>query len=169
MVGLAIFWLTLYAFITLDIDLFQDPNSVKIKGMGVENEITLSLNELKSDTYLQVTNKQFEIENSVNNKYNRTYTGVSLWSILEVKNILTDDAQFLTFRFIGRDGYVSPLALNLSIAKNNPDRVIIAYEEDGVPLFGDGPLRSVIDQSVMPSGEYASQYSVQQLASVQIN
>ena len=168
MVGLSVFWLTIYAFISLDIDIFQDPNVISLKGSGLENEIALSLNDLKSEKYLQVVNKQFEIENRVHNKYNKTYSGVSLWSILEMENLLIKEVSLLTFRFVGRDGYTSPTALNLSITQNNPEKVIIVYEEDGVPLFGDGPLRSVIDQSVMPSGEYSSQYSVQQLASVQI-
>ena len=75
----------------------------------------------------------------------------------------------MTFQFWARDYYHSPKPLNLSIAQNNPDLVIIAYEEDGAPLFEKGPLRSVIDQSIMPDGEYSSQYSVQMLSEITIN
>jgi len=50
--------------------------------------------------------------------------------------------------------------------KDHPELVIIAYEENGAPLFGDGPLRSVLDQSILPDGEYGSQYSVQMLSEI---
>jgi hypothetical protein len=45
----------------------------------------------------------------------------------------------------------------------NPDLVILAFEENGVLLSLEGPLRSVIDQSIMPEGEYNSHYSVAKL------
>jgi len=167
-IGLSVLFLNIYAIITLEIDLFQDPNTVKIKGTGVNEEITLSMSELKSDKYTQVENKEFFFENRIGNTYWRTYSGVSLWSILEEEGILNSNPSSLTFLFMGRDAYRSPLSLNLNIAQNNPRQVIIAYAEDGQPLFGDGPLRSVINQTVMPSGEVASQYSVQQLASIVI-
>ena len=47
--------------------------------------------------------------------------------------------------------------------------VILAYEENGVTLTTEGPLRSVLDQSVMPEGEFSSQYSVQMLKEIVIN
>lgn len=169
MIGLSVLFLNIYAIITLDIDLFQDPNTVKIKGSGISGELTLSLSELKSDKYTQVENKEFFFENRIGNTYWRTYSGVSLWSILEQEGILISSPSNLTFLFMGRDAYRSPLPLNLSIAQNNPTKVIIAYAEDGQPLFGDGPLRSVINQTVMPNGEVSSQYSVQQLASIIID
>jgi hypothetical protein len=94
---------------------------------------------------------------------------VSLWSLLIEEALINGDAAMLTFQFWARDLYHSPKPLNLSIAQDNPDLVIIAYAEDGAPLFGDGPLRSVIDQSIMPEGEYSSQYSVQMLSEIIIN
>lgn len=168
-VVLTAFWLTLYAIITLDINIFQDPNTIEIKGSGVNGEITLSLNELKSDKYAQITDQTFNFENRIGNKYERVYSGVSIWSILEEENILNDEPSNLRFILWGRDAYRSPIPLNLSIAQNNPGLVIIAYAENGQPLFGDGPMRSVLNQSVMPSGEVSSQYSVQKLASIEIN
>jgi len=167
-VGLSVFWLTLYSIITLDVDLFQDPNTIKIKGTGINGEITLHLDELKSDKYIQVTDQTFLFRNRVGSTYERVYSGVSIWSILEVENILNDNPSNLKFLLWGSDAYRSPKALNLSIAENNPELVIIAYAEDGQPLFGDGPMRSVLNQSVMPSGEVCSQYSVQKLASIEV-
>ena len=168
-VGLSVFWLTIYTVITLDINIFQDPNTIRIHGSGVKGEIIIHLNELKSSKYVQVIDQTFFFENRVGYTYEKVYSGVSLWSVLEVENILNDESDRLTFILWGQDAYRSPKALNLSIAKNYPNLIIIAYAENGYPLFGDGPLRSVINQSVMPMGEVCSQYSVQQLALIEID
>ena len=167
-IALTAFWLTIYAMITLDINPFQDPNTIKIHGTGVKREISINIDELKSSKYTQVIDQTFFFENRVGNTYEKVYSGVSLWSILDVENILNDDPDALTFILWGRDAYRSPQPLNLSIAKNYSNLVIIAYAEDGYPLFGDGPLRSALNQSVMPIGEVNSQYSVQQLALIEI-
>jgi len=168
-VGLSVFWLTTYAIIILDVDLFQDPNTIIIKGSGINGERSFHIDELKSDKYTQVIDQTFFFRNRVGSEYERVYSGVSIWSILDVEDLLIDDASSLKFIIWGGDAYRSPQSLNLSIAKNNPELVILAYAEGGQPLFGDGPLRSVLNQSVMPSGEVASQYSVQQVSSIEIN
>lgn len=169
-VGIVIFWLFIFAYyyavIELDADLFQDPNTVKIRGSGVNREITLNITELKSDKYDQVIDKTFHLLNRFGTEEDKIYSGVSLWSILEVENLINGEVSTLTFEFWGRDLYHSPKALNLSIVKDHPELVIIAYEENGAPLFGDGPLRSVLDQSIIPAGEYSSQYSVQMLSEI---
>ncbi|TXT65250.1 MAG: hypothetical protein BAJALOKI3v1_120057 [Promethearchaeota archaeon] len=166
-VGLASFWLTIYAIVTLDVDIFQDPNTIQIKGNGINGEITLSVNELSSDPYQQVKDKTFTIKNKYERVYYNTFTGVSLWSIIEQnQHLLLKDPSELTFLFKARDAYQSPKPLNLSIAQNNPTLVILAYLEDGYPLFEDGPIRAIIDQSVVPEDEYSSQYTVKYMASV---
>lgn len=167
-IGLLVFWLIVYALITLDVDLFQNPNTIKLKGSGVKGEITIDLNDLKSSKYTQIIDQTFFFQNTVGNTYEKVYSGVSLWSILEVEDILNRDPSSLTFILWGRDSYRSPKPLNLSIAQLYPKLVIIAYAQDGQPLFGDGPMRSVLNQSVMPNGEVCSQYSVQELTSIEI-
>ena len=169
LIGMTVIFLSIYAIIELDVNLNQDPNKIVIKGSGLNSEITLSLNELKSDKYYQVEDQLFFIRNSVGSEYYIIYSGVSLWSILSIENLLIDDSSQLNLVFFGRDAYQSPLPLNLSIAEDNPQSIIIAYSKDGQPLIGDGPLRSVINQTVMPPGEYSSQYSVQQLSKIEIN
>jgi len=164
--GLAVFWLTVYAVITLDVDLFQSGQTIIIKGEGITDEFTISLNELKSDKYLQIENQQFKIVNSFETEYYVIYSGVSLWSLLEVENLLVQSPLELKFQFWARDAYHSPKPINLSIAQNNPTLIILAYEENGSPLFETGPIRSVIDDTVIPTGEYSSQYSVQKLATI---
>jgi len=164
--GLAVFWLTVYAVITLDVDLFQSSQTLVIKGEGITSEFSISLNELKSDKYLQVTDREFKIVNSFETEYYVTYSGVSLWSILEVENLLVQSPEELKFQFWARDAYHSPKPINLSIAQNSPNLVILAYEENGRPLFETGPIRSVIDDTIIPIGEYSSQYSVQKLSTI---
>lgn len=168
LIGMIVFFLTVYAIIELDVDLFQNPNTVVIKGSGLNRKITLSIEDLKSDSYDQVEDKQFLIKNKVGSEDYIVYSGVSLWSILLNEELLIYDSSYLTFVFYGGDAYKSPRPLNLSIAEFFPQSVIIAYSKGGQPLIGDGPLRSVINQTVMPLGEYSSQYSVQQLAKVEI-
>ena len=170
--GMVIAWLFVYTVIVLDVNLFQDPNSVTIRGDGVNKELTLSINELKSGKYDQIIDKSFHIKKGLPSysEYDVIYSGVSIWSILEVEGLIHGDVSLLTFRFIGRDQYKSPKALNLSIVKDNPDLAIIAYEQNGDPLsLADGPLRSVLDQLIVPSGAYSSQYSVQKLSEIIIN
>ncbi len=169
LIGLTTVWLSILAIIELDIEPFQDPNKIEIKGNGVNREIILSLNDLKSEQYLQVEDRVYHIMNSFETEYDVIYSGVSLWSILEIEGILNDNPITLTFQFFARDGYRSPKPLNLSIAQFNPELVILAYAKDGNQLFDEGPLRSVIDQSIIPSGEYSSQYSVQMLKEIIIN
>jgi hypothetical protein len=164
--GIAVFWLTVYAVITLDVNLFQSDKIIIIKGEGISNEYTISLDELKSDKYIQVVDKEFKLVNSGEYEYHIIYSGTSLWSILEVENLLIQSPEELNFQFWGRDAYHSPKPINLSIAQNNPNLVILAYEENGHPLFETGPIRSVIDDTIIPLGEYSFQYSVQKLATI---
>jgi hypothetical protein len=168
-VGMVVFWLFLYALIELDVNLFQDPNTITIQGDGLNRQITLTTTQLKSDKYDQYIDKIFHIKNSVEREYDEIYSGVSLWSVLVEETLIDVDPSLLTFQFWARDQYHSPFPLNLSIVQNNPDLVIIAYEKNGAPLFGDGPLRSVIDQTLMPQGQYSSQYSVQMLSKIIID
>ncbi len=168
-VGMVIVWLLIFAVIELDADLYQDPNTITIQGNGVNRQITLTVTQLKSDKYDQYIDKTFHIVNIFETESYPIYSGVSLWSIITEEVLIDVDPSLLTFQFWARDQYHSPFPLNLSIAQNNPDLVIIAYERDGSPLFGDGPLRSVLDQATMPGGQYSSQYSVQMLSEIIID
>lgn len=167
MIGLAIFWLMMIAF--LEFDPFVDPNEITIDGDGTTAPISISISELTSGKYDLIEDKTFHFKNKYDFESDVVYSGISLWSIIEVENLLTHPVLDLEFRFYGRDGYSSPKFLNLSIVETYPDLVILATEENGVPLTIEGPLRSVMDQSVMPEGEYSTQYSVQKLGLITIN
>jgi hypothetical protein len=148
---------------SLEFDPFEDPNKIKIEGDGISTSTSISVSELTSGKYDLVEDKTFHIKNRVDTEYDIVYSGISLWNILEVENLLLHSSSSLEFRFYGRDGFSSPRFLNLSIAEANPDLVILAFEENGVPLSLEGPLRSVIDQSIIPEGDYTSHYSIQKL------
>ena len=48
-IGLVIFWLFFFAVIELNTNLLQDPNTLTIKGDGVNREIILTTSQIKSD------------------------------------------------------------------------------------------------------------------------
>ncbi|MHA1670220.1 MAG: hypothetical protein ACTSV5_06525 [Promethearchaeota archaeon] len=166
-IGLIVFFLMMTAF--LELNPFVDSNKITIDGDGTSSTITISISELTSGKYDLVEDKTFHIKNSFETEYDVVYSGISLWSIIEKENLLIHSVSDLEFRFYARDGYSSPKFLNLSIVEANPDLVILAVEENGVPLTAEGPLRSVMDQSVMPEGDFSSQYSVQKLSLITIN
>jgi len=182
-VGLTVFWLSMYNFARLGIDpiehasesfttIFEgeqedDETIVKITG-NVKKELKLSLSDIKSSKYVKVTDKKFKVVTREEPHY-YIYSGASLWSILEVEDILESDAS--TFLFIGKDGYESPLPLDLALAEQYEKDVILAYEFNGDPLYEQGPIRSVVDHEVVEDIEpeqYSSQYSVQNLVEVRI-
>ena len=172
-IGMSIFWLSLYSFIILDVDPLQnikniigDENTVvvTIKGNVVE-EFELTLSDIKSDKYLQIEDREFHMVNAIGREYYLTFSGVSLWSILEVENLLNLDSS--TFLFIGGDGYYAESSLLISLAENNPEQVILAYEQDGQPLFYDGPVRSVVDHEIIPD-KTNTHYAVQNLKTIVI-
>jgi len=167
-----IFWLSLYAFIILDVDPFQniknllgdDEAVVTIKG-NVNRELELTVSEFKSDKYIQVEDETFHFINAIGREYDVVYSGASLWSILEEENVLGLGAS--TFLFIGGDGYYAESPLPLSLAETYPNQIILAYEEDGEPLFLDGPIRSVIDYELIPD-KATTHYSIQNLKTILI-
>ncbi|MFX1236760.1 MAG: molybdopterin-dependent oxidoreductase [Promethearchaeota archaeon] len=166
--GNFVIWINVYAFIILDASLPGD--TVTFKGDGIISEVSISLSDVKSNEYQQVIDKEFSFINSGYNEYTDIYSGASLWSIIQVEVMLLDDPSYLTFRFYAYDGYSSPSALNLSLAMTYPEDVIIAYENDGVPLNAQngGPLRSIINRNIIPS-LFNSQYAVQQLKFIVID
>lgn len=177
MIGMTIFWLTLYNLVELGYtpeDLFGGTDNdtdadkdivITIKGKVTE-ELKLSLEDLKSDKYTQVEDRTFHFINAYGTEFEGTYSGVSLWSILEEEGVLEEDAS--AFVFIGSDGYESENPLELSLAEDNPKDVILAYEENGQPIFEEGPVKSIIDREVIPD-EVTTHYCVQNLKYVEIS
>jgi len=146
-IGMSVFWLSLSAFIILDIDPLQE--GVIIKG-NVKRELQLTVSDIKSEKYQQVKDKTFHIVNAIGREYDLVFSGACLWSILEAENILNNDAT--SFLFIGADGYYAETPLPLSLAQNFTEQIILAYEQLGEPLFQilDGPIRSIVDHEVIP-------------------
>ena len=185
-VGLTAFWLTAYNVVRLGIDpiayIQKNTSNISLEEESeddktvvwiigeVKEELKLSIADLKSDKYNQVTD-DFNFRNSYGTEWTDEYTGVTLWSILEAEGILESHAS--TFVFISQDGYESPEPLSIEdIAKNYEDQVIIAYEIEGELLSDDnGPVRSVIDHEVLEDLEpdhYNSQFAVKNLKYIEI-
>jgi DMSO/TMAO reductase YedYZ molybdopterin-dependent catalytic subunit len=180
---ISVFWLSAYNYYRLDIDPIEYVSKnintyigdedieeevlVTITGK-VTKELELTMSDIKSDKYIQVIDKEFEVVTRVES-HTYIYSGVSLWSILKEEGILESDAS--TFLFKGSDGYHSPEPLDLDKAEQYKEEVILAYELDGKPLYHEGPIRSVIDHDVvrdMEPQQYSSQYSVKNLVEVEI-
>ena len=172
-IGMSAFFLSAYAFIILDVDplqniknwfLDEDTIVLTIKGeVVIEREFTFA--EIKSDKYIQVKDQIFHIVNAIGREYDLVYSGVSLWSLLEEENLLTPYSS--SFLMIGGDGYYAESSLDLSLAENYPAQVILAYEQDGQPLFLDGPIRSVVDYILIPD-KATTHYSIQNLKTILI-
>ncbi len=166
-IGMSVFWLSLYAFIILDIDPFynlrniyggEDTIVLTIKG-NVNRELQLSVSDIKSDKYEQVVDRTFHFVNAIGSEFDEIYSGASLWSIFETENILNEDAS--SFLFIGGDGYWAESYLPLTLAENYTEQIILAYEKDGDPIYFDGPLRSIVDHVLIPdkaNTHYAIKY-----------
>ena len=154
---------------SLSIEYYYEEDILLISGSGITANYSMTLTEVKSDKYTQVKNHTYQVKNSLDIEFDLVFSGVSLWSILEVEALLSGTPAELTFQFVASDGYSSPSPLNLSLAQSFPDLVIIAYEEDGNPLIDDGPLRSVVNQSLLMSGQYASQYALKHLTEIIIS
>ena len=89
LVGISIFWLNVYAFIELEIDpfwKFKNNDTLTIKG-NVQTTLVLNLEDIKSDLYQQVDNKEFHFVNAIGRQFSNNYPGASLWSILQVDGI----------------------------------------------------------------------------------
>jgi len=166
-VGMSIVWLSIYGIVVLEVDPFWNLNNdgiITITG-NVKEDLSLSLEDIKSSKYYQVEDQLFHFINAIGREFDEIYSGASLWSILEVEDVLEADAS--SFQFIGSDGFTSPKPISLTLAEDNLNLVILAYERDGIPLFEQGPIRSIVDFSVIPS-ETTTHWAVQNLKSILI-
>ncbi len=174
-------WLTAYNVVSMGIDpieYIKNNNSttseedneiiITIKG-NVKKELELTLSDIKSNKYKQIT-AVFNFKNSYGTESENEYTGTTLWSILITEGILNSDSS--TFLFIGKDRYTSPTPLSIKdVAKDYENQVILAYEQNNVPITDDGPVRSVIDREVIDAeapGYPNSQFSVKNLKYIEI-
>ena len=154
----------------------QNPNpwEVRIFGSGVNGTITISYDDLISGEYLQVENRVFDILNRLNYTYSYTYTGVSVWDVLQKSGILYPNAT--KFRFSSEDNYICDW-LPLNISSSNPEKVILAYIEDGKFLEtkimgGYGPMRSVVDITLVQQFNpptYNSQFWVKYTNGIEVS
>ena len=142
-----------------------------IYGSGVINTFGMTMTELQSTKYVQVTNQEFYTRNFEGfTVSNGNYSGVSLRSILEEEGLLGPGAE--NYTGIGLDDY-NPGAnwgmLNISDVMNNDyNQCIIAFDGPDFDPLGDAPLKLMINQSIVLPTIRASRYCVKNLASILI-
>ncbi|MFX0135505.1 MAG: molybdopterin-dependent oxidoreductase [Candidatus Hodarchaeota archaeon] len=173
LIVISTFWLSIYSFIILEVDPLQNIKNLfggedvvvlTIKG-NVNRELQLTVSDIKSDRYQQIEDRTFHMINAIGREFDLVFSGACLWSIFEEEDILTIGAS--TFLFIGGDGYYAETPLSLSLAQNFMEQVILAYEQDGEPLFLDGPIRSVVDYEVIPD-KITTHYAIKNLKTILI-
>jgi len=145
----------------------QEEVAFTIFGDATTGNLTLTMSDLKSDKYVQVTNLQYN--RSSDSAYN--LTGVSIRSILEEESLLTDEALFYTV--IASDGYNAQEAaeyyLNITkIMEADYDEAILAYGGEDFDVEGDGPIRSVLNITLDEYGDYFGKYWMKQCNKMEI-
>lgn len=120
-----------------------------IWGDGTTGNYTLTMDQLKSSKYTQIQNQMFFTENFEGGTDNYTFTGVSLKSILETENILNEAVNYTP----GASGYIPGTfrgMLNVSLLMNaGYNEAIIAFNGPDFNVTDDGPVRAVINQSLI--------------------
>jgi DMSO/TMAO reductase YedYZ molybdopterin-dependent catalytic subunit len=172
-IGIVLFWLLVYSFVSLGVDplenikdlLGEEEEIVLVVKGEVSEELELTLSDLKSDQYNHVENKQFQLINAYGRSFNVSYTGITLWSILDQSGVLTSNSK--TFTFVASDGYYSEKPLDLSLAKDYEKEVVLAYGGEDFNENEDGTLRSVINRYVIPN-ETTTHYWVKYLTTILI-
>jgi hypothetical protein len=138
-------------------------DKIRIYG-NVKREVNITLFEIKAE-YQQVINQKFDFINDFGSVYDDYFTGAQVWDIFIQNDLLNANSRQI--RFYGYDGYTHTEAINISIIKNNPSLVILAYEENGISLGtppDDGPIKSVVNRSLYPT--WNSRFSVRNLAAI---
>ncbi len=158
-----------YNLTTVNTDVWN----LKIYGSGTTDEILVPYSDIVSDKYLSVQDGEFVILNKFNFTYTFFYSGASIWDILEDNGVVAGYATQL--RFVASDNYKSEF-IPLSLVRDNPNLVIIGYEENGKILEeqskgGTGPLRSMVNLSVtiqMSPPTYNSQFWVKYVNGIEV-
>ncbi|NLG32597.1 MAG: molybdopterin-dependent oxidoreductase [Syntrophomonadaceae bacterium] len=127
--------------------------TILIKGDAVENELYLSLDELKSMEDGLVEADYFYV-NSYGTKGYCSFKGIWLWYLLSEKAVLKENASRVSF--IAEDGYKVEYSLKEVkredyIDEQNTDtkyKMILAWEENGVEydLRTGNPFQLVVGQ-----------------------
>ncbi|MFA5365271.1 MAG: molybdopterin-dependent oxidoreductase [Candidatus Bathyarchaeia archaeon] len=128
----------------------EQEGTLQIKGL-VSNPYNLTISELRA---LPSSNIEVTLDSSthLDEEGTFTYTGVTLWSLLESADVSVD-ASSVYVKAI--DGY--GLTLRLTDVQHDSS-VLLVYEKDGQPLValadgGEGPIRLVIG-----SDQYAQRW-----------
>ncbi len=124
----------------------DDTSCLRITG-NVNDDKFIGISYLLNESFTRVEDVEFHVVNSVGTEYNRTLSGVMLLDILNLYNLLGEDAEYI--RFQSMDGYTT-YNFPIRLIRENPEMVIIVTHEDGKLLEskakgGNGPLAAAVD------------------------
>lgn len=124
----------------------DDSCCLRITG-NVSDDKFIGISYLLNGSFTRLENVEFYVLNSFGTEYNKTISGVILLDILDLYNLLGDDAEYIRFQAL--DGYKS-YNLPIRLIKDNPEMVIIVTHEDGQLLKskemgGNGPLMVAVN------------------------
>jgi len=144
-------------FISVQRQVRSDP-IITFFGATVAQNVSIYYSEIIDVINLdQKINKSLCFVRSSGTPETHLYTGVSLWDLIVYSGVTYGAATAI--RFIGSDAKASP-AFPLKLVQQNPELVLLAYEQDGTSLIAnvDGPYETIVNHSVVApkiSGNYA--------------
>ncbi len=136
-----------------------DLYTLRIEG-NVSEEIIYVYEDLVDGKYGLVENQVFTYLNQppYNTRYDVTYTGVNLWTLLTYTSILLPNSTAIYFK--SYDTYYTE-KISLDKIETNPNGVIIAFQKGNDLLKYNtddgGPMRAIVNLSVILP-DYSSKY-----------
>lgn len=121
---------------------------LKVSGAGVTAEKNLSLMDLQSATYTQVTNQEYDKVTKGGAQPAEKYTGVSVESLLDNGAFLVADTTGMSVSFVASDGYSR--SIDLADLEGTGAKVILAWGGDSFDAESDGKLKLVVDLGAIP-------------------
>jgi DMSO/TMAO reductase YedYZ molybdopterin-dependent catalytic subunit len=132
------------SFTTVLADPPAHSDSIAIKG-GVDHPRTLAAADLQHEPQTTVSISQHTGHGTLSG----SFTGVSLWTLLQEAGVTLDKAKkndviHHTVTVTGSDGYNAVLSLAEIAPEFGGDQAMIAWQQDGKPLEGNGFARLIV-------------------------
>ncbi len=139
----------------IDFRSYYDQNQVFFFGPGLEENFTVSLQEMRNGTYDSVDNVNFTRVNRMNNTYSFLLSGTLVWDVMDSSTYLKDNATYV--QFIGEDGYGYGnrfAKLPVRIIESHPSDVYICTQKNGNNLdTNEGPLRMEVEMRAIQADQ----------------
>jgi DMSO/TMAO reductase YedYZ molybdopterin-dependent catalytic subunit len=137
-------------------------DSIAIKG-GVDHPRTLAPADLQHEPQTTVSISQHTGHGTLSG----SFTGVSLWTLLQEAGVTMEagkknDVIHHTVTVTGSDGYNAVLSLGEIAPEFGGDQAMIAWQQDGKPLEGNGFARLIVP------GDKAAGRAVGAIATIEV-